>query len=182
VKKGKILMKVFCEYCSTKFDKRQDHIEKTGANFCSKSCAATVNNKKFPKRIAKIKNNCLQCASFCGSKKFCSHKCQHTYQYILYIQNWKSGQELGTIGKKFETSKIIHRYMYDKAKNRCMQCGWCKIHKATKKVPLQLHHKDGNFKNTAEDNLELLCPNCHSLTDNFGFLNKKLGRRKQQCM
>jgi len=34
-----------------------------------------------------------------------------------------------------------------------------------------MHHKDGNRSNNKEDNLELLCPNCHSLTDNFGILN-----------
>lgn len=30
--------------------------------------------------------------------------------------------------------------------------------------------------NNKEENLELLCPNCHSLTDNFGALNKNSTR------
>lgn len=29
-----------------------------------------------------------------------------------------------------------------------------------------------------EDNLELLCPNCHSLTKNYGNLNKKSQRKR----
>lgn len=41
------------------------------------------------------------------------------------------------------------------------------------KIPLELHHKDGNKNNNNLDNLQLLCPNCHSLTDNFRGKNKK---------
>ncbi len=33
---------------------------------------------------------------------------------------------------------------------------------------LHVHHKDGNKKNDKHDNLEGLCPNCHSQTPNYG--------------
>ena len=33
-------------------------------------------------------------------------------------------------------------------------------------IPLELHHKDGNHYNNDFSNLELLCPNCHSLESN----------------
>ena len=42
-----------------------------------------------------------------------------------------------------------------------------------KPIPLQLHHKDGNHDNNLFENLELLCPNCHSLTDTFAGKNIK---------
>ena len=42
-----------------------------------------------------------------------------------------------------------------------------------KPINLELHHKDGDRSNCEEDNLELLCPNCHSYTDNYGSKNKK---------
>ena len=32
---------------------------------------------------------------------------------------------------------------------------------------LQVDHRDGDFHNNLADNLRLLCPNCHSQTDNF---------------
>ena len=35
-----------------------------------------------------------------------------------------------------------------------------------------------HYKNNKEDNLQLLCPNCHSLTDTFMTLNKN-GRKKR---
>ena len=36
-----------------------------------------------------------------------------------------------------------------------------------KLIPLELHHIDGNKFNNRIDNFQILCPNCHSLTDNF---------------
>jgi len=36
-----------------------------------------------------------------------------------------------------------------------------------KPIKLELHHKDGNNTNNKLENLEILCPNCHSLTDTF---------------
>lgn len=47
----------------------------------------------------------------------------------------------------------------------CERCGtseWIGV-----KLSLQLHHKDGNCYNNKLDNLEILCPNCHSLTPTF---------------
>lgn len=55
-------------------------------------------------------------------------------------------------------------------------CGWGKINKFTNKVPLEVDHIDGDFRNNKIENLRLLCPNCHSLTSTFKNLNKGKGR------
>ena len=34
-------------------------------------------------------------------------------------------------------------------------------------INLEVHHKDGNHYNNDLDNLQLLCPNCHSYTDSY---------------
>lgn len=34
-------------------------------------------------------------------------------------------------------------------------------------IPLEVHHKDGDHLNNELENLELLCPNCHALTENW---------------
>ena len=34
-------------------------------------------------------------------------------------------------------------------------------------INLEVHHKDGNHNNNSLYNLQLLCPNCHSYTENF---------------
>ena len=36
-----------------------------------------------------------------------------------------------------------------------------------KKIPLEVHHLDGDRMNNELSNLQLLCPNCHALTENW---------------
>lgn len=56
--------------------------------------------------------------------------------------------------------------------NKCEECNWDK--KNCKWVcPIQMHHIDWNPSNNTEENLKLLCPNCHSLTDNYMNMWKK---------
>lgn len=38
-------------------------------------------------------------------------------------------------------------------------------------VKFHLHHEDGDHFNNELSNLKILCPNCHSLTDNYGVYN-----------
>lgn len=47
-------------------------------------------------------------------------------------------------------------------------CECCKLSNwLDSKIPLELHHKNGDRQDHTIDNLELLCPNCHALTDNY---------------
>lgn len=54
------------------------------------------------------------------------------------------------------------------------QCEICGISTWNgKDISLTVHHKDGDHSNNAQSNLILLCPNCHSQTDNFCSKNRK---------
>ena len=55
--------------------------------------------------------------------------------------------------------------------NKCNRCELFKWQGYI--IVLELHHKDANSKNNTRENLEFLCPNCHSLTDKFR--NRKKG-------
>jgi DNA-binding CsgD family transcriptional regulator/5-methylcytosine-specific restriction endonuclease McrA len=44
-------------------------------------------------------------------------------------------------------------------------------------LSLQLHHINGDGRDNRIENLELLCPNCHSQTDTFAGRNRGRGRR-----
>ena len=111
--------------------------------------------------------------------KFCSNKCQCNYQYSLFIKNWKSGTQHGTVGVATSTmSAHIRRYLIAKnAGSGCSLCGWNKVHPITKRIPLEIDHIDGNAENNSKENLHLICPNCHSLTPHFRNLNKGKGRK-----
>lgn len=48
------------------------------------------------------------------------------------------------------------------------QCETCKLTEwFTFPIPLEVHHRDGNRTNNTLDNLQLLCNNCHGLTDSW---------------
>ena len=110
--------------------------------------------------------------------KYCSHSCQLEYQYKEYIKNWKEGKEDGMSGS-YGISEYIRRYLFEKYDGKCQICGWGKENPHSHHIPLQIHHTDGDYKNNKEENLQLLCPNCHSLTDTFGVLNKN-GRKDRK--
>ena len=47
-------------------------------------------------------------------------------------------------------------------------------------IKLQIHHKDGNRLNNEIENLQILCPNCHSQTDTWCSKNRK--QTKKTCL
>jgi Zn finger protein HypA/HybF involved in hydrogenase expression len=50
--------------------------------------------------------------------------------------------------------------------NRCELCGQEPTHNG-KPLTLQCHHLDGNNTNNKLENLQILCPNCHTQTDTY---------------
>ncbi|MBQ9266823.1 MAG: HNH endonuclease [Clostridia bacterium] len=124
---------------------------------------------------------CLNCNSILKnkSKKYCSNKCQKEYEYKDYIRMWKAGKVSGMRGK-YQLSMHIRKYIFEKYNSQCSICGWSKINPYTKMLPLEIEHKDGDFENNSEDNLILLCPNCHSLTSTYKGANVNHGRKARK--
>lgn len=106
---------------------------------------------------------------------FCSRKCHKKYQYLDYISKWKNGLVDGGKGNWGEVSDTVRRYLFEKYNNKCSLCGWGEINPYTGKVPLEIDHINGDPMNHSEKNLRLLCPNCHSLTENYRGRNVKKG-------
>lgn len=61
---------------------------------------------------------------------------------------------------------------------RPYQCECCGLTEWNEKpIRLQVHHIDGNRQHNTRDNLQILCPNCHSQTDNW--CSKNISYAKQ---
>jgi len=166
IKKEVILRE--CKECGEPYE---DIEHRKNRKFCSQSCNALYNNRLRGFKLKdKIKKKCI-----CGSEtlnKFCSRDCYYfslKNEVIYKIKNNVACHE-----------RTLKKYLIDTHGEKCMECGWYKIHPVTGKVPIQLDHIDGNFENNCLDNLRLLCPNCHSLTPTFGALNKGNGRIKER--
>jgi 5-methylcytosine-specific restriction endonuclease McrA len=74
--------------------------------------------------------------------------------------------------KSPQTSKIKQKLIKEGLKSHmcetCLNTMW-----NGQPIVLEVHHKDGNRRNNKLDNLQLLCPNCHAMTDNWRGRGKK---------
>lgn len=183
-----------CEACGIEFS-YEDVVTGSKVKYCSRSCASKVNNL-VPKRVAAPKPprkersdkgvrrpaskelpKCIVCGDQTKhrhSQKFCTLRCQADHRQNKLEEAWMTGEIAG--GTVFSVRSFVRRYLHRVNGSKCWDCGWDRIHPVTGKVPLQIDHVDGNASNNTVNNLRLICPNCHSLTPNFGALNRGNGR------
>lgn len=62
----------------------------------------------------------------------------------------------------------------------CSVCKWNELNVYTNLVPVQIDHINGNPSDHSFANIRALCPNCHSLTPNYGALNRGNGRKHRR--
>ena len=98
-------------------------------------------------------------------------------------QGWNTGLKFKPFVEKPITDILVidSTYQSNKLKRRllkqgikqplCEQCGLTEWQ--GRPISLELHHKNGNNRDNRLDNLMLLCPNCHALTDSCRGKNKK---------
>lgn len=74
-----------------------------------------------------------------------------------------------------KTGHLKHRLFREGLKSPiCETCGiteWL-----GNAISFHLHHINGNHRDNRLTNLQILCPNCHSQTENYGHKNKGKGR------
>lgn len=149
-----------CLFCQRPFKAHQKEVNRGFGKFCSRSCSAQYNGAK-----SKLEPNCV--CTFCqtpfyrsnSQKKrakssgllFCSRSCKDKAQRL------DSG-----ISEIWPTHYGINSDYREKALSclpkRCDVCGYDKHPEV-----LQVHHRDGNRKNNVLENLQVLCPTCHTV-------------------
>jgi hypothetical protein len=125
----------------------------------------------------KKEKQCLNCGCEIPNRNvYCNNKCQFAYQRknifkSLEENNFERYTRCDTI------HEITKKYLIEKFGEKCMLCEWDKANEYTGIVPIQINHIDGDPHNHDLSNVELLCPNCHSLTKFFGRRGK--GRKER---
>lgn len=159
--------KKYCLYCGKEIiggDSRK--------KFCNSAHAASYNNRLRNKN----KKYCLNCGKKIKRGKYCDNTCRAEYEEKQYIERWKRGEENGIRGK-YDIITAVRNYIFEKNNNECEICHKSYINPYTGKSVLQIHHIDGDCTNNREENLQLLCPTHHAMTENFGSRNKNATRK-----
>lgn len=113
---------------------------------CGKSYENTVNRRRG-------RHCSLSCAGITTNKD----------KREKFLKEWKLGLISGGKREGYGVVSVyVRSYIFDKYSNKCAKCGWNKVNPFTNTLPLEIDHIDGNSENHREENLILLCPNCHS--------------------
>ena len=147
-------MIIECDHCKSKFNKKPSQIALTKSNFCSRKCFSEHN-----KTAETITQECGYCGKNVTRKAsdirktknksgiiYCNKNCAASHKTGIRSTNWKGGN-----------------YSYRKRALReynssCSRCGYNEYIKV-----LQVHHVDHDRRNNDIENLEVLCPTCHTV-------------------
>jgi hypothetical protein len=156
-----------CKKCGNDFTP-----QKGLKSYCSLACRNSRERSEETKR--KIGDGVLKSEKFWESVK-------NTKKWFDYKANAVKAKE--TWNKKilnadFQTLSFdrLRKRIKLEQKNRCNRCGidsW-----NDKPLILELEHIDGNHSNNERNNLEAICPNCHSQTETWRGRNKQNKRNK----
>jgi hypothetical protein len=140
-----------CPKCGTNHDKF--------GTFCSRTCA---NSRVFSEESRRLKS--------------IANKGKPSTRVIADLDKWKESIKQAWLDKYNATPftelgmENRRRRVFEEQNYCCNKCGineWQGF-----KISLELEHKDGNSSNNNRENLEGLCPNCHSITDTWRGRNK----------
>lgn len=148
-----------CKKCNGEFEP-----VKGLKNYCSQKCANTrIHSEETRKKISE---------SLKKSEKFYISERKKVIDREVLREQMKEQRkqqllsaDLSTLKHEGRRSRIMLEQNY--CCNKCKLSEWL-----GQPIMLELEHKDGNNKNNIRENLEALCPNCHSQTEFWRGKNK----------
>jgi len=92
-------------------------------------------------------------------------------------QAWNKDKQLKD-WSDYTRARQVKKNLFNIKDQKCEVCGLSEWR--GQKITLELHHIDGDRTNNTLENFQILCPNCHSITDNYR--NKGNGEVQRYCI
>ena len=177
IKRSRVRITKQCGHCGENFSVA--NYRKDSAQFCSRKCLALASRHEHTSECGVCGNTFTHISSRANKAKYCSRKCY--YKSLVNKGSVEySCQHCGVkfLGAPSHKRKYCSKKCINKAKKdvwapsyttvrkamlsrnmliRCERCGYNKNSSI-----LGVHHKDRDRNNNSKENLEVLCPNCHS--------------------
>jgi Zn finger protein HypA/HybF involved in hydrogenase expression len=155
---------MICMYCEQPIESA--HAKK----FCNSSCSAKYNNRIRKPRSAESRKKTSESIKALGPRSE-ETKIKALLSYSISRVKYLFDTPFDSLEKQSKRTRII---IEQEGK-----CAHCRISEwMGQPVCFEMDHIDGNNQNNKRDNLEILCPNCHSNTPTWKGRNSKRDRTK----
>ena len=150
-----------------KYDWSRERVEKAVASAnCWFDCLDKLGIPKVGGNYLTLKGKIKEYELDTSHFDYRSAKGRNGRHYKRQLKN-RTDDEIFRYGAKVKVMNLKREYI-----RRVLQgdahCEICGLREWNgKELMFQIHHIDGNHRNHVIENLQLLCPNCHSQTDNY---------------
>lgn len=187
---------MICEKCGKEFESKYSKYSdgRFCSKVCARAFSTKAKrleiNQKVSKTLSGVPLNIKLCYQ-CGKElteaplhgRYCSEECCQQWrtkvaktknyrfkepEFLDKILQARKDRNLNRAQESlssFTAKKTIRNYLIKFRGSACQICGITEWQ--NQPISLEVHHIDGNNKNNQEENLQLLCPNCHSLTNTW---------------
>ena len=151
---------MLCEKCEIEHDGTYG-----AGRFCSKKCASS----RSWTAVDKQKKSAAMKAFSETAEGMAYRQMKRNVDYAKVSKSLKERSErrlFEDCGWDSKRDRIIKEQNY-----KCIKCSLS--HWIDMPISFEIDHKDGDNTNDSRENLEAMCPNCHSTTDTWRGRNKK---------